>query len=397
MFGGWSYGFHVASTGLTSIDRSILPYADLVPAWYGSREVLFHRGNPYSMDVTRKIQIAFYGAEVGAGVDQQQFAYPAFSAFLFLAFAALPFVAAERFALISFAALTAGSVFWWAGKPTYRSWILATLLTAATFPFFYAFHGRQPTLLIAGVLAASYAAARSGKLVLCGLLLAIAVSKPQLAISVALPIGTWCLSEVRARKAVAFSFVGGGCFLMIASEFFSPNWFTVWIGVLRVYQGYVAARSLLVLSCGQLAGGLISLVLLSSAVFVAWACREDLPFTVAYCIATFSLIIPFHFYDELLLLAPISWLVFNRGQMESWTSRLLLAAVSITLCLGWFSAIAILLLYLANQRAALILWEFPLGLSEVLPYSVFIVLCHHAFLGRFRSFARSAQLKTYPI
>jgi hypothetical protein len=97
---------------------------------------LFNHSNPYSATVTSKIQTTIYGAEVGPEAHRQQFAYPAYSAFLFLPFAASPFVAAEKLALLFFAALTAASVFWWAAKPPVRYWILVSLLTAATFPFF---------------------------------------------------------------------------------------------------------------------------------------------------------------------------------------------------------------------------------------------------------------------
>jgi Glycosyltransferase family 87 len=382
IIGTWYYGLQVASHGLASIGRPILYCADLVPAWYGSREILFRRGDPYSPKVTDSIQTAIYGAEVGAGIDQQRFAYPAFFAFLFLPFAALPFAAAEKLALVCFAALTAASVFWWAGKPTIHYWILATLLIAASFPFFYALYGRQPTLLIAGILAASFAAARSGRLTLCGFLLAVATSKPQLALPVALPIGAWALNEVRHRKAVILSFVGSGCILMIGSQFYSPNWLTRWIGVLCAYENYVAAKPLSTSLAGVRMGALLSALLLCSVAYVTWRCREDLPFTVAYCIAAFSLLIPFHIYDEVLLLAPITWLASNRKQFESWVGHLLLTAVVASLCMGWFSTTATSLLYLVSHRAALFVWEFPLGLTGILPFSIYVALCHYAFSRR---------------
>jgi hypothetical protein len=198
----------------------------------------------------------------------------------------------------------------------------------------------------------------------------------------------WVLSDLRNRKAVAISFVGSECILMIASELFSPHWFVPWARVLHSYGQYVAAKPLVELSLGELGGDIAACALLFSLIYVLWKWREDLPFTVAYCVATFSLLIRFHFYDEILLLAPITWLALNRIRTKLWTSKILSASVTISLVMGWFFMIAISLLYLVSQRVALILWEFPLGLAGSLPFLVFFALWHQAFIIRSRIFMR---------
>ena len=214
------------------------------------------------------------------------------------------------------------------------------------------------------------------------------MAKPQLAIAVALPMGAWILNDLKQRKVAVISFVCSAYILLIGSQFFSPNWFTEWLGVLRSYDRYVAGKPLLVLSMGPLLGNIFSVLILASVAYVIWKWREDLPFTVAYCVAAFSLLIKYHFYDEMLLLAPITWLAFNRVRFTRWTSRILFAAVAISLCMGWFFMIAISLLYMVNQRAALIVWEFPLGLAGSLPFLVFFSLWQQAFLIRSRLFIR---------
>src|SRR5690242_691754 len=39
-------------------------WSDLYSAWVGTREAVRHRRNPYSAEVTREIQLGFYGAVV---------------------------------------------------------------------------------------------------------------------------------------------------------------------------------------------------------------------------------------------------------------------------------------------------------------------------------------------
>src|SRR6266566_2986438 len=60
--------------------------SDLYPRWLGTRELLLHHRNPYSAEVTREIQIGYYGRPLDADraedpKDQQGFAYPVYVAF----------------------------------------------------------------------------------------------------------------------------------------------------------------------------------------------------------------------------------------------------------------------------------------------------------------------------
>src|SRR5579871_5475114 len=68
---------------LTSHDAPIKPKAlsDLYPRWYGTRELLLHHRDPYGIEVSREIEIAFYGQVLDPSRpdeprDQQRFAYP---------------------------------------------------------------------------------------------------------------------------------------------------------------------------------------------------------------------------------------------------------------------------------------------------------------------------------
>lgn len=303
---------------------------------------------------------------------------------MFAPLGVLPLSVAEKIAFLCFIALTGASVYWWADKPSPRYWILTTLLTAATFPFFSALYCLQPTLLIAALLAASHSAARSGRFIQCGILLALAESKPQLALPVTISLVFWAVSDLRNRKGLIFSFVGSSCVLMALSQLLSPGWFLEWIRVLQNYRQYTVATPLLAIVVGKQMAGLFSVAILCTILFAAWAWREGLPFTIAYSVTAFLLIIPCHPYDEVLLLAPITWLIFNRSRFDSWSSRLLIAAVTIALRGGWVTTTFVALLNFVSQRAAHVVWACPLGLVGVVPWALFIALFHYAFIGRYR-------------
>ncbi|HEX3585201.1 MAG TPA: hypothetical protein VH024_04360, partial [Candidatus Angelobacter sp.] len=61
--------------------------SDLYPTWLGARELLLHRRDPYSAEVTREIQAGYYGRPIDVSrpedpTNQQAFAYPVYVAFL---------------------------------------------------------------------------------------------------------------------------------------------------------------------------------------------------------------------------------------------------------------------------------------------------------------------------
>lgn len=346
---------------------------------------MFAHGDPYSPQVTRRIQLAVYGGEVGAGTnfDQQRFAYPVFSAFLFWPLAALPLVVAERLASFLFAMLSAASVYWWAGKITIRFWAFVTLLFGASFPLVFGLYGLQPTLPVAGILAAAYAAARSNRLGLCGVLLAFSASKPQLAICVALPVAAWAFADLRRRKKLLFSLVCCTCAMTAACEYFTPGWFGRWLGVLRAYGHYTGAKPLLFDLMGSYIGTGAFAVILVAAIAIIWICREDLAFSTACSIAAFSLLIPFEHYNGVMLLAPVLWIAAHRESFAEGTASLLYAAVAIALCEQWLSTVALTLLHLFNPELASALWGVPLSLSGQLPAATFLAIYYYAFSRRF--------------
>src|SRR5262244_2824881 len=70
--------------------------SDLYPRWLGTRELLLHGRDPYFPDMTREMQIGFYGRALDPKnprdpKDQVGFAYPLYVAFVLAPSVNLPF------------------------------------------------------------------------------------------------------------------------------------------------------------------------------------------------------------------------------------------------------------------------------------------------------------------
>jgi hypothetical protein len=374
----WFYGLKISAVGLAAMGKAIPPFVDLFPAWYGSREVILHHGDPYSDQVTAQIQQAVYDRSASSEMDQQRFAYPVFSAILFLPFALAPLALAEKIAFPVLAALMVASVAWWSGKAHPRYILLVSLLAASTFPGYYALIALQPTVLIAAAMAASYAAARRNHLLLSGFLLAFACTKPQLAIGVVVPLLAWAAYDSRRRWRLPVAFAATGLLLILVGQLLLPGWIPEWLGVVHAYARYARATSM-ISSFGRYPGMVLGAAIVAAVAIATWRHRDNLAFTTALCISAVLLVVPLHLYDQFLLLCPAVWLFANRDSFADWAGRMLLVTLDISLTIGWIWQVLLVPVYLLSQKAALILWGLPFGLIAVLPYAAFLPLFYWAF------------------
>ena len=75
--------------------------SDLYPRWLAARELLLRHRDPYSPEITREIQIGYYGraldpARPADPKDQQAFAYPVYVVFLVAPTIGLPFTTVQE-------------------------------------------------------------------------------------------------------------------------------------------------------------------------------------------------------------------------------------------------------------------------------------------------------------
>ena len=187
-------------------------FSDFYPRWLGARELLLHHRNPYSLEVTRDIQIGYYGRPLdpsrpGDPKDQMAFAYPLYVVFLIAPTIKFPFGSLRVAVHWLLVLLTASSVPLWLRALRWRvspvlTAILVTLMVG-TLPVVQGIKLEQLTLLVGGMIAGCALLLVSDYLVLAGILLAFATIKPQLVFLMA----TWlvCMGVRRLSPPAALS------------------------------------------------------------------------------------------------------------------------------------------------------------------------------------------------
>ncbi len=151
-------------------DRPRGNLSDLYPRWLGARELLLHRHNPYSSEITREIQQGYYGrpldpARADDPKDQQGFAYPTYVVFSACAYRSeLPFDTVQigfRWLLVGLAVAT---VLLWLSVLRWRvRWERALIFIALVLGWLPMVQGiklQQLSLLVAALIAACSACSR---------------------------------------------------------------------------------------------------------------------------------------------------------------------------------------------------------------------------------------------
>jgi len=311
--------------------------------------------------------------------NPSRYAYPVYFAFVFFPLAVLPFQAAQRIALAAGIAATTVSLFFWLPevKRSRLYLCIATLFAVASYPVMLAFQLRQPTIMIAALLACTFFCMRSGHLLAAGVLAGLTLAKPHIAAPVLLPLVMWSLAEWRTKKSFLLSLVATFTGLLAAAEAAVPGWIPHWVGTLEAYARYTGAnpplldalpRCLYLPVCGLLVAAIIRVSLNSRL-------RDPL-FAVAFSTAAFELMLPFQIYNELLLLPATLWIlahkdeIQNKGQIRGllwWSSLALLGA-------GWTSQVALTVGDLAFPGSGVKLWQVPLTAIWLYPWPLFLTL-----------------------
>ncbi len=355
----WWYAADVASHGYIGLHRG--PTDDFYSFWNPSRALL-EGADPYSTAVAEQTQKATYGAlarDIGL-TNNLRLAYPVAGMFPLLLLGWLPFRIADTLMFLLSSALVTFSTPWIRGKWD-RDSLLGAALAFASYPIIVAIEMRQPTLFYFGLIAGSFALARSRRFGLAGVAAALAVGKPQVAAPVLLPMLFWTLADWRNRKRFMVTFAASTLMLFAASFWLSPSWLQLWIASLREYVGYVHP-SLLVGIFGPKAGCAISSVLLIALCVALWLRREsDLWLLAALSVTIFILVIQAEPYNLVLLLFPVLWAVDNAPRD--------LPKSMLNLCL--------VLVWLGNVIGLVLLHENPhggLGIGMVTAYPIIIPL-----------------------
>ena len=164
---------------------------------------------PTGLDVSREIQIAYYGRALDPSVatdrlDQERFAYPLYVIFFMLPTVFLEFNTVRIIAWWFLAAATIVSVWLWLRYLRIRISVFAGIaifaLALSSLPVLQGLSLLQLGLLVAAFVAAAAACAADGRLFLAGMLLALATIKPQMCVLPIAWFAIWCFGGWRAAK-----------------------------------------------------------------------------------------------------------------------------------------------------------------------------------------------------
>lgn len=368
--------------------------SDLYPRWLGARELLLHRRDPYGADVTREIQIGYYGRELDSNhpnepKDQQAFAYPVYVVLMLAPTIEWRFQVAQRVFLALFVLLTLASVLWWAHALGWSLSIAAKLtwiiIVIGSFPAIQGFKLQQLTLLVAALLAGSLCFVAHRRLLGAGILLALATIKPQLAVVPVLWLCIWVSGNWRGRQRLLWSFVVSMGALLIAGEILLPGWIAKFRAASAAYYRYTGGgKSVLDVLLTPLWGRVTSLVVLGVCAILLWQVRRnaegtrEFQWSLALVMATTLVVIPMFAPYNQVLLVP-AFMVIVRAIRVLWEtsqlSRFIVSIVGVSVFWPWIAATALGIAMLFLRKP--IVWRFwavPLYTTLAIPIVVLALL-----------------------
>jgi hypothetical protein len=351
-----------------------LKHSDFYPLWNGGRDLL-QRADPYSRQATEHNDIAAYGSTEGAPLEQR-FPYPVYATFSLLPLSLLDFRFANQIAFWLFAALTALSVGWLRGKWDSTT-ALYGILTFSSFPVIFALQIRQPTLFYFGLVAGSFALIRPGHLIPAAILAALSAGKPQVALPVLLALLIWSLARWHERKWFAISLATALLALLSISQLVSPGWIPKLLAALRAYSQY-APPSLVISFLGPKFGLAVSGLMFLGLIAILWLRRQsDLLAQTALSVVVIHLIVPYQFYNAIMLLIPALWIADNAHRIAARgaVNQITLAAVRIAFVALWLAnAIGAVLFHLSPMAGNIAVQLPPLAARILLATLVVMML-----------------------
>jgi len=384
--------YQVSQANAKGIPRGNL--SDLYPRWLGARELLVHGRDPYGSDVTREIQVGYYGRAIDSDrpndpKDQQAFAYPLYIVFLLAPTIGLPFPVVQKIVLGLLVLLTAASVLFWLRALGWRisaAWQLVwILLVTGCFPAIQAFMLQQLTLLVAALVAASLYCIVRQRLVMAGGLLALSAIKPQLVVLIIASLCLWVFGNWKERQRLFWSFAAVMAMLVVGGEFLRPGWIREFrLAVAAYYQYTGGGQSVLSVSLTPLWGKLASAIVVCVLFVVLWKVRHAASDSSDFCwafslvLAITLLIVPMYAPYNQLLLVPGLLLIAQRIQplwKRNLVSRFLITLTALAVFWPWVAAgaLAAALLFLPGSTVEKA-WPLPLLTTLAIPVTTVATL-----------------------
>ncbi len=391
---------------------------DFYPVWLTSHECIPARCDPYSPEMTRKIQQGLFGRTLDSEIssdpppDYRTFVYPAFTDLLFWPAAQFPFTAVRLVVAVLLVGLTIASVFLWMQalslRPAPSSLAAIALLVVCSYPVLEGLYADQLGLLVGFLLAASLLALQRGWHLLAGILMSLTTIKPQMGILAMAYLLVWSWHNWRERGRFCIGLCSAMLILIGAAMLIWPHWIQSWVGVLLRYPSYAKpplAGEMLYL--GPHLGGTASLAAIGLLLTLAlsWKKRSmdtgSIEFWLALssvlCITAVTLLPSQGFQDHVILLPGIFLVSYRWRELPSTrTYRALLtigAAVLLWPSLAAFSLIVLRPVLAGHVFYSKAVFALPLRTAAVLPFVLLGVLAL-SLRPTFRGSLQSARLGT---
>jgi len=363
--------------------------SDLYPRWLGARELLLDGRNPYSREITREIQMGYYGRELDASrpgdpKDQQGFAYPVYVAFLLAPAIGFPFaVVSIVFQWFLVIVTTASVPLWfraigWRARPILQ--VSVIVLTLGSFPVLQALKLQQLTLIVAALISVAMALLVSGHLFSAGALLAIASIKPQLVVPVATCLLLWAVSDWRRRQHFVWGLGLTFACLFGGGEILLPGWFGKFLSAAHDYQKYAGGMSMLDVLLTMWWGRILTVILIAGVAVVGWRLRKEpagsrmFSLLIALVLAVTVIIIPMFAPYNYILVLP-SLLLLGESWSRLWTRDVYARAgcvlTAAAVAWPWVAAIGLSVVAMVlSPETVQQSWWLPLYTSAKIPLPI---------------------------
>ncbi len=219
---------------------------DFYSRWAGGRAFLVDGLNPYSDEVTHRIQLGMYGHLAEEGTDQVAFAYPLYTIYLFLPLSLISSYpqAQAIWQVILEVALLMGVFFTfrtyrWQPRP----WLLAVTCSWSIlfYPGARSIILGQFAIVVFAFIALALWAVKEGKDILVGLCLALSTVKPQMVFLLIPLILLWAICRQRWRMVGSFTI--SMIVLVLSSLLLVPTWIADFFSWMSKYPSYTAIGS----------------------------------------------------------------------------------------------------------------------------------------------------------
>jgi len=322
--------------------------SDLFQRWYGAKQLLFHRINPYSDAVTTEIARADSLTTEHFATSTYAFAYPLYICFVIAPLTVLPF-SAVIFLYTGFCfLLLAVTVFLLLRRliPSCTSWAAALCAASMLFvlPIYSALSLQQPSLLVLDAMLLGLYLMLRRRYGWAGVALSAIIIKPQLGIPLLAFALFWSFAPGdRGRRGLAYGIIGGFVVLELLSQVFLPGWERNFIHAVNQYGSDQGVNpGLWIFTANRVAAVILAgLVVLLTLATWAWAWRhpnDDEAVLVAVGTTTLAMLLVsprsgILYYDVLFVIIPALAVI---RLVQRYSARLRTAAlVILALAIFW--------------------------------------------------------------